>query len=196
VGAGGRDSGDEGGVPLVGALGSFLNDREDLVTLFYAMATGVVVATSVFFFDVSIQYIHDLPDILAVGGAWGLGVGVWGAAVCVLAVWFATDGWSHDFETRPAKPHVSPSTPPLNTVQLCSPRTQPLQTAHPALQNLHVGGGRATGLQLPGDLAIPFRCIMPVGAGFAVAALQSKGFAPGLKFLTRAIEGGSGRVSL
>ena len=30
---------------------------------------------------------------------------------------------------------------------------------------------------------------MPVGAGLAVAALQSQGFAPGLKFLTRAIEG-------
>lgn len=30
---------------------------------------------------------------------------------------------------------------------------------------------------------------MPIGAGFAVAALQARGFAPGLKFLTRAIEG-------
>lgn len=38
-------------------------------------------------------------------------------------------------------------------------------------------------------LSVPFRCILPVGAGFAVAALQSQGFSPALKFLTRAIEG-------
>jgi hypothetical protein len=40
-------------------------NRDDLVTLAYAVAMGGVVATSVFFFDVSIQYVHDLPDIFA-----------------------------------------------------------------------------------------------------------------------------------
>jgi hypothetical protein len=30
---------------------------------------------------------------------------------------------------------------------------------------------------------------MPIGAGFLVAWLQAQGFSPGLKFLTRAIEG-------
>lgn len=51
-----------------------------------------------------------------------------------------------------------------------------------------MGGGRATGLVI-GDTAIPFRCIMPIGAGLIVAYLQSWGFSPALKFLTRAIEG-------
>eukprot|EP00879_Flechtneria_rotunda_P009210 GHRR01009643.1.p1 GENE.GHRR01009643.1~~GHRR01009643.1.p1 ORF type:complete len:483 (+),score=176.43 GHRR01009643.1:230-1678(+) len=100
----------------------FLNwwkNRDDLITLAYAVAMGGVVATSVFVFDVSIQYVHDLPDILA---------------------------------------------------------------------EVHIGGGRATGLVI-GDTAIPFRCIMPIGAGFIVAYLQRWGFSPGLKFLTRAIEG-------
>lgn len=69
------------------------------------VAVGAVVAASVFVFDVSIQFIHDLPDIFA--------------------------------------------------------------------KELHIGGGRATGFQL-GTLAVPFRCIMPVGAGFMVAALQSQ----------------------
>lgn len=55
-------------------------------------------------------------------------------------------------------------------------------------QDLHLGGGRATGLQL-GTIAVPFRCIMPIGAGFVVAWLHSLGFSPALKFLTRAIEG-------
>ncbi len=55
-------------------------------------------------------------------------------------------------------------------------------------QDLHLGGGRATGL-LFGGVAVPFRCVMPIGAGVAVAWLQSLGFSPGLKFLTRAIEG-------
>lgn len=63
------------------------------------------------------------------------------------------------------------------------------RAAHFPTQSIDIGGGRKTGLQLGDDLAIPFRCIMPIGAGFAVAALQAKGFAPGLKFLTRAIEG-------
>lgn len=39
--------------------------QDDLTTLLYSVLTGGVVATSVFFFDVSIQYIHDLPDILS-----------------------------------------------------------------------------------------------------------------------------------
>lgn len=95
-------------------------NRDDLVTLAYAVAMGGVVAASVFVFDVSIQYVHDLPDIFS--------------------------------------------------------------------QDLHLGGGRATGLVF-GDTAIPFRCVMPIGAGFVVAYLQSWGFSPALKFLTRAIEG-------
>lgn len=77
--------------------------------------------------------------------------------------------------------------------RLFATRPHPSQPPAPRLlraqQTLHLGGGRATGLQLPNDVSIPFRCVMPVAAGFAVAALQSKGFAPGLKFLTRAIEG-------
>lgn len=55
-------------------------------------------------------------------------------------------------------------------------------------EQMHVGGGRATGLVI-GDTAVPFRCIMPIGAGIIVAWLQSQGFSPALKFLTRAIEG-------
>ncbi|KAG1659430.1 hypothetical protein FOA52_001101 [Chlamydomonas sp. UWO 241] len=50
-----------------------------------------------------------------------------------------------------------------------------------------IGGGRATGLPI-GDVFVPFRCVMPVGAGFAVAWLQSLGFAPPLKMVTRAVE--------
>jgi hypothetical protein len=93
---------------------------DDLLSLGYAISTGAIVATSVFLFDVSIQYIHDLPDIFSA--------------------------------------------------------------------NLHLGGGRATGLALFG-YAVPFRCVMPIGAGLLVAWLQSWGFSPALKFLTRAIEG-------
>ncbi len=44
------------------------------------------------------------------------------------------------------------------------------------------------GLPLPFGAFVPFRCIMPIGAGVAVAWLQSQGFSPSLKFLTRAIE--------
>jgi hypothetical protein len=94
--------------------------NDDLLSLCYAVSTGAIVATSVFLFDVSIQYIHDLPDIFSA--------------------------------------------------------------------NLHLGGGRATGLELFG-YAVPFRCVMPIGAGLLVAWLQSWGFSPALKFLTRAIEG-------
>lgn len=78
------------------ACAAWWRNRDDLLTLGYATATGAGVAASVFVFDVSIQYVHDLPDIFA--------------------------------------------------------------------QNLHLGGGRATGLQI-GDFAVPFRCIMPIGAG-------------------------------
>ncbi len=44
-----------------------------------------------------------------------------------------------------------------------------------------------TGFEIFGT-AVPFRCIMPIGAGFAVAFLQSQGFAPPLKTVTRAID--------
>ena len=57
------------------------------------------------------------------------------------------------------------------------------------LASYGVGGGRTMGLPLPFGVFVPFRCIMPIGAGVAVAWLQSKGFSPSLKFLTRAIEG-------
>jgi hypothetical protein len=40
-------------------------NRDDLITLAYAVAMGGVVATSVFCFDVAIQYVHDLPDIFS-----------------------------------------------------------------------------------------------------------------------------------
>lgn len=66
-----------------------------------------MVATSVFAFDVSIQAIHDIPDVLAAQG---------------------------------------------------------------------IGGGRLTGLMLfPGsEFSIPFRCVMPIGAGFIVAWLSAQ----------------------
>eukprot|EP00775_Hariotina_reticulata_P005436 gene5436-5669_t len=54
--------------------------RDDLVTLAYAVAMGGVVATSVFFFDVSIQYVHDLPDIFA---QVRMALGVWG---CIMPI--------------------------------------------------------------------------------------------------------------
>lgn len=44
---------------------SWWKNRDDLITLAYAVGMGGLVATSVFVFDVSIQYVHDLPDILA-----------------------------------------------------------------------------------------------------------------------------------
>ena len=68
---------------------------------------GGVVATSVFVFDVSIQTIHDIPDMLAAQG---------------------------------------------------------------------IGGGRTAGLTLfpGGEFAIPFRCVMPIGAGVIVAWLQTQ----------------------
>lgn len=54
-------------------------NRDDLITLAYAVAMGGVVATSVFCFDVAIQYVHDLPDIFSqvciVCTQGGLGVG-------------------------------------------------------------------------------------------------------------------------
>jgi hypothetical protein len=34
------------------------------------VATGAIVAASVFVFDVTIQYIHDLPDIFAKVSGW------------------------------------------------------------------------------------------------------------------------------
>lgn len=52
-------------------------NRDDLITLAYAVAMGGVVATSVFFFDVSIQYVHDLPDIFSQVGVGCVGVCVW-----------------------------------------------------------------------------------------------------------------------
>eukprot|EP00195_Chlamydomonas_chlamydogama_P005828 CAMPEP_0202903764 /NCGR_PEP_ID=MMETSP1392-20130828/26154_1 /ASSEMBLY_ACC=CAM_ASM_000868 /TAXON_ID=225041 /ORGANISM="Chlamydomonas chlamydogama, Strain SAG 11-48b" /LENGTH=634 /DNA_ID=CAMNT_0049591089 /DNA_START=664 /DNA_END=2568 /DNA_ORIENTATION=+ len=97
----------------------WFSNKDDAITLTYAVIVGALVATSVFVFDVSIQYIHDLPDIFAASG---------------------------------------------------------------------IGGGRTTGLQVFGT-SIPFRCIMPVGAGVAVAWLQSQGFSPPLKALARAVEG-------
>ena len=83
-----------------------------LLSLTYSLLTGVVVAAGVFLFDVSISYIHDLPDILS--------------------------------------------------------------------QTYGIGGGRAVGFPIFG-LFIPFRCIMPIGAGIAVAALQSYSFSPTLE---------------
>ncbi|MEW5302860.1 MAG: hypothetical protein WDW36_005601 [Sanguina aurantia] len=99
---------------------SWRRNRDDVITLAYSVLIGIVVASSVFVFDVSIQCIHDLPDFFS--------------------------------------------------------------------KSLGIGGGRAEGFMILG-LSVPFRCILPVGAGFAVAALQSQGFSPALKFLTRAIEG-------
>lgn len=107
-------------VELQQALRPFdwLSNQRDIATLSYAVIIGGVVAASVFTFDVTIQYIHDIPDNLAKMG---------------------------------------------------------------------IGGGRVTGLQLL-DTSIPFRCIMPIGAGFAVAWLQTMGFAPPLKVVTRAVD--------
>ncbi|GFH13599.1 CBS domain-containing protein [Haematococcus lacustris] len=49
----------------------WFKNKDDILTLSYAVVIGVVVAASVFTFDVSIQFIHDLPDIFAVN----LGIG-------------------------------------------------------------------------------------------------------------------------
>jgi hypothetical protein len=65
--------------------------RDDLLTLAYAVGMGGLVATSVFIFDVSIQYVHDLPDIFAqVRRGAGSSVrpslghcGVWGVVLCL-----------------------------------------------------------------------------------------------------------------
>ncbi|GFR48199.1 hypothetical protein Agub_g10016 [Astrephomene gubernaculifera] len=104
----------------VAPVADWLRDRDDIYTLYYAVLTGGLVATAVFLFDVSIQTIHDLPDIFSTG--------------------------------------------------------------------LGIGGGRKTGLEVFGT-AVPFRCVMPVAAGLAVAWLQRLGFSPPLKVLTRAMEG-------
>lgn len=51
---------------------SWRRNRDDVITLAYSVLIGVVVASSVFVFDVSIQCIHDLPDFfsknLGIGG--------------------------------------------------------------------------------------------------------------------------------
>ncbi|KXZ55344.1 hypothetical protein GPECTOR_3g475 [Gonium pectorale] len=107
-------------VSSVAPVADWLRDKDDITTLTYAVLTGGLVAGAVFVFDVSIQTIHDLPDIFSSG--------------------------------------------------------------------LGIGGGRKTGLELFG-MSVPFRCVMPVAAGFAVAWLQSIGFSPALKVLTRAMEG-------
>ncbi|KAG2496243.1 hypothetical protein HYH03_005841 [Edaphochlamys debaryana] len=107
-------------VSSVAPVADWLKDSDDITTLTYAVLTGGVVATAVFLFDVSIQTIHDLPDIFANG--------------------------------------------------------------------LGIGGGRKTGLEFFG-MSVPFRCVMPVAAGVAVAWLQGLGFSPALKVLTRAMEG-------
>ncbi|GIL50877.1 hypothetical protein Vafri_6854 [Volvox africanus] len=104
----------------VAPVADWLKDQDDITTLTYAVLTGGLVAAAVFIFDVSIQTIHDLPDIFSTG--------------------------------------------------------------------LGIGGGRKTGLEIFGT-AVPFRCVMPVAAGFAVAWLQKVGFSPALKVLTRAMEG-------
>lgn len=51
--------------PEMDPFTAWWRNRDDLITLAYATATGGIVAASVFVFDVSIQYIHDLPDIAA-----------------------------------------------------------------------------------------------------------------------------------
>ncbi|KAG2448571.1 hypothetical protein HYH02_006462 [Chlamydomonas schloesseri] len=107
-------------VSSVAPVADWLKDQDDITTLTYAVLTGGLVAAAVFIFDVSIQTIHDLPDIFSSG--------------------------------------------------------------------LGIGGGRKTGLEIFG-MSVPFRCVMPVAAGFAVAWLQSLGFSPALKVLTRAMEG-------
>jgi hypothetical protein len=97
---------------------TWLSGQRDIITLSYAILVGGLVATSVFVFDVSIQYIHDIPDMLA---------------------------------------------------------------------NKGIGGGRATGLAF-GDVSVPFRCVMPIGAGVLVAWLQGMGFAPPLKVVAKAVD--------
>ncbi|MEW5312393.1 MAG: hypothetical protein WDW38_004032 [Sanguina aurantia] len=51
---------------------SWRRNRDDVITLAYSVLIGIVVASSVFVFDVSIQCIHDLPDFfsksLGIGG--------------------------------------------------------------------------------------------------------------------------------
>jgi len=83
---------------------SYLHDTESARS---CIAAGGVVATSVFAFDVSIQAIHDIPDVLASKG---------------------------------------------------------------------IGGGRMTGLVLfpSSQFSVPFRCVMPIGAGVIVAWLASQ----------------------
>ena len=57
-----------------------MQDRSDLVTIATAVAVGALVAAIVFSFDVSIELIHDMPDILAqefgLGGMAGAGAEV------------------------------------------------------------------------------------------------------------------------
>jgi hypothetical protein len=120
-------SGDEGGVPLGGILGSFFNDKEDLVTLTYATMIGVVVATSVFFFDVSIQYIHDLPDIFAVGG--GMVVVV---VVYVLVVFWGmvVVAWRM-LSTIPTLCCTQHTLPTADSNRRQTQLTQPNRTPHP-----------------------------------------------------------------
>ena len=103
----------------VGPALTWLYSQRDLLTLSYAVLIGGVVAGSVFIFDLSIEYIHNLPDILAGKG---------------------------------------------------------------------IGGGRSVGLPITEDFSIPFRCVMPIGAGFIVAYLGEMGFAPPLKIVTRAFD--------
>jgi hypothetical protein len=61
------------------------NANDDLLSLGYAVSTGAIVATCVFLFDCSIQYIHDLPDIFAVdfhlGGGRATGLELFGFSV-------------------------------------------------------------------------------------------------------------------
>jgi hypothetical protein len=66
--------------------GPLPNDSsDDLLSLCYAVATGAIVATCVFLFDCSIQYIHDLPDIFAadfhLGGGRATGLELLGYSV-------------------------------------------------------------------------------------------------------------------
>jgi hypothetical protein len=51
--------------PQEAVMFAWWKNRDDLITLAYAVAMGGVVATSVFCFDVAIQYVHDLPDIFS-----------------------------------------------------------------------------------------------------------------------------------
>lgn len=63
----------------------WLTDSNDVLTISYALIIGAVVAASVFTFDVSIQYIHDLPDIFAkelhIGGGRATGFEVGDVAI-------------------------------------------------------------------------------------------------------------------